>query len=597
MPETILRSWQRCAGLGLDACGRAAHEPADASAVRLTRESGESLRRLCRPELEALVRDACETASMLIVTDADGLVLDACGNDDFMAKAARVALRPGANWREASAGTNAIGTALAERRPIAVRGAQHFLDANRILDCFAAPIHDPRGMIVGALDLSGPTGASHTHAPGLVRIAAEQIEHRYFDHIGSGMDILRFHSDPRLLGTAREGVLVFRDGQLQSANLQGLTLLGLDWQALDVQALDRLFVLPRRSLGEVSQLRSRSGAVFATNYRPASVQRAKAAPGNPAPAATLCLDPPLRARLERAVQMLDADVPVLLQGETGTGKEVCARELHARSRRASGPFIAFNCAAVPAGLIEAELFGYETGAFTGARREGSPGLVRRAAGGTLLLDEIGDMPLELQSRLLRVLQEHEVMALGGGKSVAVDFAVVCSTHRPLPALVRRGEFREDLYYRIAQYRLNLPPLREFTDLKATIARLWLGVSGGRHGSLSPEVLGELAARPWPGNFRQLATALRILVVHADAGETLDTGLLPWEAEDRGFGRDAGYERGDAPNPSSQAMTDSSLEDLERLAMQRALEASAGNVSAAARRLGVSRSTLYRRLPR
>ncbi len=239
------------------------------------------------------------------------------------------------------------------------------------------------------------------------------------------------------------------------------------------------------------------------------------------------LDPGTEKLLARAVRLIDAGIPVVVEGETGTGKEVFARAAHAACARSQKPFVAVNCAALPETLIEAELFGYEPGAFTGAARHGAKGLLRQAEGGLLFLDEIGDMPLALQSRLLRALQEREVLPVGGTRPVPVDFALICATHRDLSRMVEEGAFRADLFYRIAPYRVRLSPLRDRPDRLALVRGLWARSDGPARGvTLSPDCEAVLAEAEWPGNLRQLAACLKALAVLAEAGEVLGPEDLP-----------------------------------------------------------------------
>ena len=581
VPAPIARSWQRCAGHGLDMTARPRVEPMTAGELRETCERHEALRRACRPEIEALHAAAAATGSIVVLTDAAGVVLDALGSVAFADRAARVALRPGVAWSEQATGTNAIGTALAERRAVEVRGAEHYFEAHRILSCAAVPILDPRGRMVGVLDVSGPASLQHLHALGLVGLAVDQIEHRLLADDGLGRcDVVRFHADPALVGTPREGVLAFDDGRLVAANRHGLALMGLGWDALGTRRFGDLFATGLSRVAPVGELHSHRGDTLHA--------RRRAAPGaarrNPEP----LFDADTRAARDRAVRLADADVPVLLHGETGSGKEVLAREIHARSGRADKPFVAVNCAAVPESLIESELFGYEEGAFTGARRQGAKGLLRAADGGVLFLDEIGDMPLALQARLLRVLQEREVTPLGGGRAVAVDFALVCATHRDLKALVAAGAFRADLYFRIAQYTVTLPALRDLPDRAAVVRALWCDL-GGEPDALAPEALHLLAAHDWPGNYRQLVGVLRTLLVLAEPGRPLSADDLPAEL------RRARADAVEAAAAATVAAADAPLDAITREAMRQALAAAGGNVSQAARRLGVNRSTLYRRL--
>ena len=282
---------------------------------------------------------------------------------------------------------------------------------------------------------------------------------------------------------------------------------------------------------------------------------------------------------------------ILLRGESGTGKEAIAHAIHYLSPRSKGPFVKVNCAALPETLLESELFGHEKGAFTGATAE-RKGRFEMADGGTLFLDEIGDMPLHLQSRLLRVLQERQVTPLGSGKPVAVDFALVCATHRPLRQEVEAGRFRADLYYRLNGLTLTLPALRERSDFSALVARLLAEMAPGRSLALTPAVARAFADYAWPGNLRQLANALRTATALLEADEEcIDWPHLPDDLADELQQRPLAA---DAAATMAEPAPDR-LQEVSRLAIQRAVAAARGNLSEAARRLGISRNTLYRKL--
>ncbi|WP_343866152.1 sigma-54-dependent Fis family transcriptional regulator, partial [Caenispirillum bisanense] len=309
--------------------------------------------------------------------------------------------------------------------------------------------------------------------------------------------------------------------------------------------------------------------------------------------------------IARARKVADKPIPLLLHGESGAGKEVLARAIHASGPRRAGRFVAINCAALPEHLIEAELFGYAPGAFTGARRDGSPGRIREARGGTLFLDEIADMPLPLQARLLRVLQDGEVSPLGGGKPEAVDFALMAACHRPLKAEVEAGRFRADLYYRINGLTLTLPALRERSDAALLIRRLLDDIAPGGGVVLAPAVAEAFAAHRWPGNLRQLSHALRAAWALLDPGETvIDWHHLPEDlADDLRCRPPLHPVTVPLPLPLSGAAAADGAGDDAGLSLRRVSDsfirqtvaASGGNMSEAARRLGISRNTLYRRL--
>jgi transcriptional regulator of acetoin/glycerol metabolism len=570
-------------------------EPMTAGELREICDRHATLRRVCRPELEALHAEAKATDGVVILTDASGLVLERLGSANFAERAARVALSPGVAWCESRNGTNAIGTAIAERRPIEVHGSEHFFEPHRILSCSAAPILDPRGAIIGVLDLSGHSSVHHLHALGLVRLAVEQIEHRLFEDGFEQCDVLRFHIDSALLGTPREGIAVFSDHRLIAANRIGLALLGLEPQMLGERRFGDLFMNGLAHLDEHCRLRSHHGdSIFGRLRHPVErvAPKARPRPSGARPQPEPWFDEAMLEARAGAIRLLDADVPVLLQGETGAGKEVFARQVHAHGSRRDKPFVAVNCAALPETLIESELFGYEEGAFTGARRQGHVGLIRQADGGVLFLDEIGDMPQGLQARLLRVLQEREVTPLGGGCPVQVDIVLIAATHRNLRDLVGAGAFRSDLYFRIAQYTIDLPAVRTLPDRLALIRTLWQQLGGEGAGvALAPQSEALLADYHWPGNFRQLVGTLRALLILAEPGSPLGPDQLPAEIR-------AVRSAGPTPvsiGPAGSERCSERLDDVTKQTMRQTLAVCGGNVSEAARRLGINRSTLYRRL--
>jgi transcriptional regulator with PAS, ATPase and Fis domain len=326
-------------------------------------------------------------------------------------------------------------------------------------------------------------------------------------------------------------------------------------------------------------------------------------------------DPQMNTVVEKVKKVIGRDIPILILGETGTGKELLANAIHCAGPRGAKPFVAVNCAAIPEGLIESELFGYEEGAFTGARRKGNIGRIVQANGGTLFLDEIGDMPGSLQGRLLRVIQDRVVVPLGSIKSYPVDIAVICATHQQIRELVSAGRFREDLYFRINGLTVRLPPLRVRADFDALVSLLLHEVGGAHSPPLHPEVRDLFGRHPWPGNLRQLSYVLRTAVIMAEGKPAILREHLPddfIEDIEQGLLSINLSETALAPKSSSAAVlpaaafaprseetaepsTGRRLQDLALQAIREAIARSGGNISAAARGLGVSRSTLYRKL--
>lgn len=592
----------------------------NASGAQLAREL-ERQRELvahARPVMEFLHEQTCGTDSMSILASADGMLLHTLGDPQFIGRAERVALRLGAIWHEQFRGTNAIGTALADGRAVVVHAEEHYLERNGFLTCAAVPIHDPKGRILGALDVSGDHRGYHRHTLGLVRSAARMIEHRLFDtrhdpRQWSGLR-LRFHAQPEGIGTVAEGLLaVTEDGQLAGANAAALDLLDLDWQRLThtrvnavlAESLAQLLDWGQRSsstphvvhttAGRAVWVRVEAGRLphvarhgVVTDIRePVAVDHLK-----DALAVLDTGDAVFQSAIGRARKLMGKPIAILLQGESGVGKEVFARAAHRSGPRGEQPFVAVNCAALPENLIEAELFGYQGGAFTGARREGAPGRIREAHGGTLFLDEIGDMPLPLQARLLRVLQERMVVPLGGGKPVAVDFCLVCATHRDLPTEMQAGRFREDLYYRLNGLTLRLPPLRERTDLQHLLERELHSLVPERSIAVAPDVLQAMRDYRWPGNVRQLFNALRTACALLDGDET----TIGWEHLPDDLLQAIRSVDADKESAANALSTDAmpNLRTLSRQTIERTVAQCGGNLSEAARLLGISRNTLYRR---
>jgi len=584
------------------------------------------------PIMETLHQQIVNTNSMVILTDAKGLILRACGDGGFVQRADRVALKPGVEWSERSKGTNAIGTALAAGEPTVVHAREHFLSVNHFLTCSCAPLVDPFGTIVGALDITGEHRTFHKHTLALVRMSAQMIENHFFADTFPEAVRIHFHSRPEFIGTLVEGIAVFTQaGKFLSANASGQFQLGLPLRALQAHTFYSLFGTSISSLVD-EQRRSGAGVLscclhsgikvfLRMDYHPSPLfvpaQRVFKGEASPATVAQLVSVPKreLRAlplglseldtgdtQMARVVKQLKKisgkDISVLILGETGTGKELLARAIHNDSPRRCGPFVAINCASIPEGLIESELFGYSEGAFTGGRKRGHAGKILSANGGTLFLDEIGDMPINLQARLLRVLEERHVTPLGSDKSIDVDIALVCATHRDLRALIDAESFREDLYYRINGLVVRLPRLRERTDLEVLIGKI-LEAENLPGLRLDPQVLAMFRRFSWPGNVRQLVNLLRTAERMVDSDRLIRPEHLPedfldrFPAEDKRAGEAVRTEPALAASAASSPPTN--LQDMEWRAIQEALQRNGGNVSATARLLGISRNTIYRRL--
>ncbi|RMA59501.1 transcriptional regulator of acetoin/glycerol metabolism [Acidovorax sp. 100] len=618
--ERLARSWSRSMAAGLLPTGRPqAIDHPSSGTLRQVLASNPELLAHSRPVMEYLFEQVRHSQSVVVLADRRGMLMHTLGDPYFVDKAERVALTSGASWHEAHRGTNAIGTALAEACAVEVHGGEHFLERNNFLTCAASPILSATGELLGILDISGDYRHGHAHTLGLVSTAARMIENRLLAAACKRNIRLHLHSAPEGIGSVAEGIVaVSADGWIVGANRVALAQLGLHAgdvgatlleRVLDVR-LDDLLSHHKRRPQQPQALRTLQGALLfaqvqmdaawvATPARPAAT--AAAVSQQDALAQLDTGDARWRAAADKARRVVGKPIAVLVQGESGVGKEVFARALHASGPRRNAPFVAINCAAIPEHLIESELFGHVAGAFTGARKEGHLGRLREAHGGTLFLDEIGDMPLALQTRLLRVLQERSVTPVGASKAVPVDFALVCATHNQLMQAAEQGRFRQDLYYRINGLTVQLPALRERSDFVALLQRLLADLATeqglGFEVQVAPDLLARLAAYPWPGNLRQLANVLRTACAMLAEGE--DT--LGWEhmpddlvqaltAVPSSPRSDAAAGAGVDGPPASL-----SLQQLSQAAIDQALQAARGNMSQAARQLGISRQTLYRKL--
>jgi transcriptional regulator of acetoin/glycerol metabolism len=625
MPVIIESSHQRSLSYGLRPEARPDFNPLTRHDLAVLIDQNRMLHTHAVPAMETLYQQIINTHNMVILTDAKGVIVHSLGDDDFLEKASRVALQPGVAWSEQSKGTNAIGTAIAEKAATSVHADQHYLAANHFLTCSAAPISDHRGNVIGVLDVSGDQRSFHKHTMALVRMSALMIENQLFSATFEDSITPHFHARPEFVGTLMEGIASFTPGgRFLSANRNGLFQLGLSFATLQSHTFSSLFGMPvsaiydhyRTAVPGLLNLCMHSGVRVYGRAQLRLANEAQALPGNnervvPPNAAHASQaanqaarklsglrylntgDPQLEQVIAKVNKVLGRDIPILVMGETGTGKELLAQAIHNDSPRAMGPFVAVNCASIPETLIESELFGYEDGAFTGARKKGAIGKILQANGGTLFLDEIGDMPFGLQARLLRVLQERMVTPLGSGKSIPVNVELICATNHNLRDRIAKGLFREDLYYRLNGLVVKLPPLRERTDLETVVKKILSTESNGGRYAMSEEVLAMFKRHKWPGNFRQLTNLLRTAIIMAGGEHEICLRHMPDDFLDdidmqpaTGAGMDA----------DSMIATGANLEEMEHCVILKSLEAHGGNVSATARALGVSRNTIYRKLP-
>lgn len=619
--ELYARSWVRCVNdYGLDPTKPLDPKTVSADDLRDRVEKLGELVPCAKLEMANLYQQLADSQSAVVLTDSDGVVVCLVGDPGFTRAAARHGLIEGAIWSEEEQGTNGMGTCLKERSPIVIHRAQHFLARNTNLTCTAAPIFDSQGNLAAVLDLSSQSRLAQQHSIVLVSMAAQMIENRTFLAEHKQDYFIRFHSRPEFVYTLHEGELAMSaEGKVIAANRSALFQLGFarheDIVGADVGTLfntslpDLISRCVKSSFHPVPLYGARQGSrFFAVAQQPAklvqpfrdAVERHAA---QRSPSSTQVLDNRLQelefgdermaSNVRCAMRVLNRNIPILMVGETGSGKEVFSKAMHAASSRAGGPFIAVNCASIPDTLIESELFGYKSGAFTGASREGRRGKIIQANGGTLFLDEIGDMPLHMQARLLRVLEEREVVPLGSEVPIPVDVQLISATHRNLQDMVARGDFREDLYYRLQGISITLPPLRVRKDKPQLIERA-LGDESepGRVVRIEPAAMRVLENYAWPGNLRQLRNVIRTALALCE-GDVITVRDLPVEL----------LQGVEEPVPISQGVALpgdvglNSLESAEREALLQELERHRWNITSLAQELDTSRNTIYRKMKR
>lgn len=579
----IATSWRRCLiSHKLDPARQGPPQTLTESEIRHVAEPMEETIRLLTPELDDLARVLRDAGYCVNLADANATMLfsrlpgeaDARMFMDWK-------IYTGSNFAETCEGTNGLGTALAEQKPILVHRDEHFRAQWHMFSCAVAPLFDQTGRLAGAVNITSCREdlerAAHQLALAVTMEATRRMEGAIFrDYFRNawiatvpgdgGSGLLAYDDDRRIVGACRSAraLLGLTDGLIAS---------GID--------LSRYIKLDHtRHADEIVELRRADGRPLGQGHVAPPLRAKSSTPCRDAPVDRFDAlhrlagrDPGLVKSVKRLRSIGDHNLPVLLHGETGVGKDVFARAIHAASNRARNNYVALNCAAMPESLIDAELFGYEAGAFTGARRDGSKGLIVQADGGTLFLDEIGDMPIALQTRLLRVLENREVWPLGALKPVPVDIRLISATHRDLGRMAEEGAFRADLYFRLRGMEVRLPALRERADRDDIIRQI--AREEAPNCRLSAEAWSLLSAYSYPGNMRQLRHVLRLAGCTAEDGVITDADLdLP------PFG-------GRAPETDLQA--------AERATIVEALRKHGGRVTEAARALKLSRATLYRKI--
>ena len=549
-----------------------------------------------------------------ILTDVEGCILSVSGDPEIVDKATELQMIPGAYMSEECIGTNAMGTAIAENQPVQISGDEHFINAYHTWTCSGAPIHDENGNIIGSLDLTGSSDAVHSHTLGMVVAAVSAIE-----------SILRLNQKHHqlekskvliesLFNSIKEGI-VFADleGKIISSNDQASRMFGYKKTTFENLDLRELIDDWRKVLSncltmedyynEEVMIHARAnkmhfhlnaykvhqhGEIHGVILMFSDVKKARRLANKiMGRKAIYTFDKiigestKMLELIEFAKKIADSKSTILITGESGCGKEVFAQAIQNHSPRKKEPFIAINCGAIPRTLIESEFFGYEEGAFTGAKQGGQIGKFELADGGTVFLDEIGEMPLEMQIKLLRTIEEGTIVRIGGSKEIPVDVRIIAATNKKLRDEVKKGTFRHDLYYRLNVIPLEITPLRERVEDIPLLANYFTRRISHRINKRPIEITDEEMAKmklyAWPGNVRELENFIELAINK----EQLPISLLS----------------STQPTLSSSLIESDvvSLNEMEKIHIQRILRKEHYNMSNTAKVLGIGRNTLYRKV--
>ncbi|MGX9417700.1 sigma-54-dependent Fis family transcriptional regulator [Vibrio sp. WJH972] len=517
------------------------------------------------------------TNSRLILTDTQGVIIRSWGQEKFASRLTSIALESGVCWQEKLKGTNAIGTAIVEAKPITVIGKQHFINQHRFISCSASPIFDYQGNMLGVLDITSEQQAHTNTTQLLIQSMVQKIENRLLFNIPNGSIRVNIAGDDSLLDSDWQGIMIANEVGKVIAHNQAASHL-LNNPNMVGTSLDSL--LKKETSSFVYRLHQQPTATVtkSTTYSPSCNLHHG--------------DDRIENAWQQACRVIDKQINLLILGETGVGKGEFVKALHQQSERKRSPLVVVNCGALPNDLIESELFGYAPGAFTGANSKGFQGKIRQANNGILFLDEIADMPLDAQCRLLHVLQEKEVVPIGSNQCHKVDIQIVAATHKNLEQLVEQGAFRQDLYYRLNGLVFNLPALRERKDKSALIQEIHKEYSKPNQ-QIDAGLLALLERYSWPGNIRELDNLLQVATLLASEESTLLLEHIPDQIMRSLLSVDT-LSSPTTPNHADKSQEISLQETVEETILN-TYRANNGNISRTSKMLNISRNTLYRKL--
>lgn len=587
--------------------------------LRKALELNKELIEISKPYIDMVVESVEDRDFIIILTDNNGCILYIKGANEIKDELGKLNLKIGAYMDEKNIGTNAMGTAIKENRCIQITAKEHYVNIFQSLTCSAAPIHNSKGEIIGTLNLTGKSNMKHPHTLGLVIFGVTAIENELYRIKANYILNQTYNYMKTVIENVDKGIMIVdTHGKIININELGLNILDKRNHNLINEDINHIIPNFQNVVDRISKnnkpITKEIKLSHASKYKTevifkgikhnekiigivATLTRLKEEnKGNNFTGAFFTFNDiigesdAIKNVITNCKIIANSPSTVLIQGESGTGKEVLAQSIHNYSLRKNNKFIAINCGAIPANIIESELFGYEDGTFTGGKKGGRIGKIELANGGTLFLDEIGEMPLDMQVKLLRVLQEGRVTRLGGSKEISVDMRVIAATNKDLKKEVKRGKFREDLYYRLCVIPIKLPPLKERKGDITKLIEYFLNMKSIKLDKdipvISNELYNKLLGYNWPGNIRQLENSIENIV---NLNGELSVDIIDEYEEKVSTNLTIDNKEILEENIKEKSFN---LEEIEKRTIINAIESNKHNMTKTAKALGISRNTLY-----